>query len=237
MNQAKRFTALALLMCSAQMIFARFDRTEKTKWTDSFLEDKADLVNRGKNPFFVLEPGYYLVLEGAEDGKKTELRITVLGEVKKIDGVETRIVEERETQDGLVIEISRNFFAISKRTNSVYYFGEDSKEYKDGRAVNQKGSWEAGVNGARFGLIMPGTVLLGARYHQEIAPQVAMDRAENVSTSEVVQVPAGTFQGCLKMEETTPLETRSKEYKYYTPGIGLVRDGELRLTRYGYLRD
>jgi hypothetical protein len=227
---------VVISICLVQIVFARSTEKETKKWTDSFTEDKSDLVATGKNPYVVLEPGYFLTFEGSEDRKKVELRITVLDETKKIDGVETRIVEERETSDGKVIEISRNYFAISKRTNSVYYFGEDSRTYKNGQVVSREGSWEAGANGARFGLMMPGTVLLGSRYYQEVAPQVAMDRAENVGASEMLEVPAGKYQNCLKTEETTPLEPKSKEYKYYAPGIGLIRDGDLQLTQYGYLK-
>lgn len=234
MSKLALMIVAAISIWAAQTVSAPAFGKETATWTDSFHEDKSDLVATGKNPLFILVPGYYLIFEGTEDGQKTELRITVLDETKKIDGGETRIIEERETVDGKVVEISRNFFAISKRTNSVYYFGEDSKEYKDGRAVSQKGSWEAGVNGARLGLMMPGTVLLAARYYQEIAPQVAMDRAETLSISETVQVPAGNYLACIKMEETTPLEPKNKEYKFYAPGIGLIRDGDLQLTQYGY---
>src|SRR4030095_10182284 len=146
------------------------------KFTDTFLVDEKDLAPNGKNPYFILEPGYYLVLEGP--GKK-QLTVTVLDETKKVGGVETRVVEERETEDGKVVEVSRNYFAICKRTNSVYYFGEDAG-----------GAWLAGEKGARYGLMMPGTVLLGARHYQEIAPGVAMDRAEGVSLTEPMETTA-----------------------------------------------
>jgi len=74
-------------------------------------------------------------------------------------------------------------------------------------------------------------VLLGARYFQEIAPEVAMDRAEITSLTEVVETPAGTFKKCLKTRETTPLEPDAEEFKWYAPGIGLIQDGVLKLKR------
>jgi hypothetical protein len=147
--------------------------------------------------------------------------------------VETRVVEERETKDGKLVEVSRNFFAISRRTNSVFYFGEEVDIFKDGKVVGREGEWLAGQKGARFGLMMPGQVLLKARHYQEIAPKVAMDRAEIVGMSATVNTPAGEFKNCLKVEETTPLEPGTKEYKYYAPGIGLLQDGSLKLVRYG----
>ena len=152
---------------------------------------------------------------------------------RTIDGVETRIVEERETKGGKLVEISRNFYAISRRTNSVFYFGEEVDIYKDGRITAHEGAWESGKAGARFGLMMPGQVLLKARYYQEIAPGVAMDRAEIVSLDEPLKTPAGAFTDCLKIAETNPVEGGGREYKLYAPGIGLVRDGALLLVEHG----
>ena len=83
---------------------------------------------------------------------------------------------------------------------------------------------------------MPGLVLLGARYYQEIAPKTAMDRAEIISLTETKQTPAGTFTNCLKTEETTPLEPKDNEYKLYAPGIGLIQDEDLLLTKYGFVK-
>jgi hypothetical protein len=82
-------------------------------------------------------------------------------------------------------------------------------------------------------MIMPGSPAVGSGYYQEFAPEIAMDRARILSLDEVVLTPAGTFENCLKTEETSPLEPDAKEYKYYAPGIGLVRDGPFRLVRYG----
>jgi hypothetical protein len=198
-------------------------------WTTQFFVQKRELSSTGRNPYFVLEPGYQLVFEGGDE----RLAITVLDQTKTVAGVETRVVEERETKEGKLVEVSRNYFAISRRTNSVFYFGEDVEIYKDGKLVGQEGAWLAGEKDARFGLIMPGQVLLGGRHYQEIAPGVAMDRAEIVSMSETVKTPAGEFKKCLKVQETTPLEPGEKEYKYYARGIGLVQDGSLKLVRYG----
>jgi hypothetical protein len=172
------------------------------------------------------------VLEGGDE----RLVITVLDVTKVVDGVETRVVEERETKGGALVEVSRNYFAISKRTNSVFYFGEEVDIYRSGQIVNHEGAWLSGVKGARFGLIMPGQILLRARYYQEIAPDVAMDRAEIVSMSETLTTKAGAFQDCLKTEETTPLEPGEKEYKLYAVGVGLLQDGRVKLVKYGQVK-
>lgn len=204
------------------------------KFTDSFDCDKNDLSSTGRNRYFVLEPGFQSVLEGREGGKPLVLTITVLDKTRQVDGVETRVVEEREAVAGQLVEISRNYFAISRTTSDVFYFGEEVDLYKDGRVVAHEGAWLSGKDGARFGLMIPGTPLLGARYHQEVAPKVAMDRAEVVSLTETLHTPAGTFSQCLKTEETSPLE-RGKACKLYAPAVGLVQDGDLKLTRYGRL--
>ncbi len=201
-------------------------------FTDTFAVDAEDWSSTGVNPWFNLTPGYVLVLEGEDEGETVRLTITVLDETKEVDGVETRVVEEREQIGDEIQEISLNYFAISRKTNCVYYFGEDSADYEDGEVKDHHGSWLAGVDGARFGLLIPGTPLLGARYYQEIAPGVAMDRAEVVSLDGKMETPAGTFENVLKTEETTPLE-KGREYKYYAAGVGLLKDGNLKLIRYG----
>ena len=146
--------------------------------------------------------------------------------------MEMRVVEERETKGGKLVEVARNYCAISRRTNDVSYFGEDVDVYKDGKVVNHDGSWLSGVDGGKFGLMVPGRPLLHARYYQEVVPRVAMDRATIVSVSESVKTPAGEFANCLKMEETTPL-ARLTEYKYYAHGVGMVSDGTLKLVKVG----
>ncbi len=210
---------------------------DRREWSTTFVVEKADLVPTGRNPFFSLEPGDRLEFEGREGGQPVTLTITVLDETKEVDGVTTRVVEERETKSGQVIEVSRNFFAISKRTNDVFYFGEEVDIYKNGQVIGHEGAWISGEDGARFGLAMPGSPLIGARYFQEIAPEKAMDRAEVVSLGESIDTPAGKFDHVLKTEETTPLEPGEREAKYYAPGVGLLKDGPMRLVRHGRSKD
>ena len=224
-----RLALVVLLSLSAIPVDSgqRSRANNQDAWTNVFAVEPGELTATGRNPYFVLEPGYQLVLEGGT----VRLTITVLDAIRTVAGVETRVVEERETDKGTVVEVSRNYFAISKRTNSVFYFGEDVDIYKNGAIANHEGAWLAGANGAQFGLMMPGDALLKARFYQEIAPKVAMDRAEIVSLTANVVTPAGAFSNCLETEETTPLEPRAKETKYYARGIGLVQDGALKLVR------
>jgi hypothetical protein len=203
--------------------------TQGQTWTEQFGVDPGELMSSGRNPYFILEPGYRLTLEHDDE----RLIITVLAETRVVNGVETRVVEERESKKDALVEVSRNYYAISKRTNSVYYFGEDTDIYKNGKVVKHEGSWLAGVNGARFGLMMPGTPLVGGRYYEEIAPGVAMDRGEIVSVNGTLKVPAGNFTNVLRVQETTPLERGEREYKLYAPGVGLLQDEDLQLVSHG----
>lgn len=203
--------------------------SERDGWTATFAVEPGELAAEGRNPYLILEPGYQLVLEGGA----VRLAVTVLNDTTTVDGVETRVVEERETNKDQLVEVSRNFFAISRRTNGIFYFGEEVDMYKNGVVASHEGAWRSGKDGARFGLLMPGEALLRARFYQEIAPRVAIDRAEIVSLEAAVQTPAGAFRNCLKVEETTPLEPGVREAKYYARGIGLVQDGNLKLVRHG----
>jgi hypothetical protein len=200
------------------------------EWMTSFNFENCDFTSTGKNSYFILEPGYQVILEGEEDGEKLQLIMTVLNETKMVDGIETRVVEERETEGG--IEVSRNYFAICRPTNNAIYFGEDVDMYEDGKIVSHEGAWLAGQNGAKAGMIMPGMVEVGLKYYQEIAPGVAEDRAEIVSVNDTLATPARTFSNVLKTEETNPLEPGEKEFKFYAPGIGLIQDEALKLVKH-----
>jgi len=217
----------------AKKAAAKGEAAATKAFTDSFPVESGDWASTGRNTYFILEPGYFLILEGKEDGKDVRITITVLEETKKIDGVETRVVEDKVVENGQIVEVARDYFAFSRKTSDVYYFGEDVDNYKDGKVANHNGSWLSGVNGAKYGLQMPGTPLLGARFQQEIAPAAAMDRIEILSLSESAETPAGKFERCLKTEETSPLEPGVRENKLYAPGVGLSQEGEVKLVKYG----
>lgn len=216
-------------------------KDKEKKFTETLMQDSCNFSVTGRNMYFILEPGYQLILEGLEDKNRVRLVITVLNETRKIGNVETRVVEENESVNGKTIEISRNYFAFCEQTGSVYYFGEEVDMYRNGKIVSHEGAWIAearlpdGQGKNKAGVMMPGLILLGARYYQEIAPGVAMDRAEIISMNEQMKTTAGTYMNCLKVEETTPLEPKNKEYKFYAPGIGLIRDGDLLLVKYGFI--
>ncbi len=207
------------------------------EFTAEFSLDDCMLSDSGRNAYFSLTPGDQLVLEGEEGGETTVVQITVLRDRKMIrfrtaEGelltVRTRVVEEREWKDDVLVEVSRNFFARCVQTNDVYYFGEDVNIYEDGE-ISHEGSWRAGVDGALPGLIMPGTFLLGSRYFQESAPGVALDRAEHLRMGFEMETPAGAFDDCVEVVETSELDAAAESSKIYCEDIGLVEDSGLQL--------
>jgi hypothetical protein len=213
-----------------------FGCTDDFDFTMDFRLEDCKFMDKGINPFFILKPGYQLVLE-SEDEKCVE---TVLCDTKwiNLDGrrIKTRVVEERAYEDDKLIEISRNYFAICKKTNAVYYFGEASRDCDpesggfnpndeslcaNGDEPDPAGSWEAGKQPmndpddviAKPGLIMPGTPLQGARYFQEKAPPAAVDRGEIAASGlswppeeDLDEGEEPDFTGCINIIDTNPAE-------------------------------
>jgi hypothetical protein len=205
---------------------------QTTEFQDTFNLGDCNFDSRGSNTYFILEPGHQSVLEAQEDDEMVELIITVLNETKVVNGTETRVVEERESEDGELVEISRNYFAVCKPTNDVFYFGEDVDIYENGEIVSHEGAWLAGENDARAGLFIPGNVQVGMKYYQEFAPGIAEDRAEIISVNDTLAVPAGNFTEVLKVEETNPLEPDEREDNFYAPRIGVIQDETEKLVKY-----
>ena len=130
-----------------------------SEWQEDFGIAKRRLVATGRNPYFILEPGFQLVY-ASEDEK---LIITVLNDTMDIAGVTTRVVEEREWKHGKLIEVSRNFLAMCKDTKDVFYFGEDVDMYDGQKITSHDGAWRAGVSNAKPGLLMPGSPRVGMK--------------------------------------------------------------------------
>jgi hypothetical protein len=197
------------------------------EWKSSFSVDRKNLGPTGTNPYFILEPGFKLYYQHGKD----TLTTTVLAQTKMIDGVETRVVQDREMKNGQLAELTLDYYAIDRSTGDVYYFGEDVDTYKNGKVVDHKGAWLSGVKGAKFGLMMPGQIKVGLKFYQEQAPGVGMDRAELVAVGEKVVTPAGTFENCIHFKETSALEKGMADHKWYAPGVGMVKEAEFVLVK------
>ncbi len=204
-----------------------------SEWQQDFNISKRTLISTGRNPYFILEPGFELVFESNNE----KLVITVLDDTLDVGGIITRIVEEREWKNGQLIEVSRNFFAICKETKDVFYFGEEVDDFKNGKVIGHSGEWRADTPSTKPGLFMSGAPKVGMKYYQEIAPGIAMDRAEVISLNEKLKTPAGTFDKCLKTQEGSALKLWEKEFKIYSEGIGLLQDEKMLLVKYGFIKN
>lgn len=211
-------------------------------FTNEFPIAACDFESTGGNAFLRLQVNRQLYLSNKmckecvqEDGL-VELWITILPKTHvisfpyagKVRTVRARVMEEYETEDGELEEVSNNFVADCNPMHDVYYFGET---VFDGDGNPLPDAWLAGKDGATPGILLPDRAyLLGSRYFQEFAPN-AKDRVEHTSLGFEVEVPAGTFQNCVEMTETSPLEPGHESIKVYCPNVGMVRDDDLELIR------
>jgi hypothetical protein len=175
----------------------------------------ADFTTTIDNKYFPLKPGTTFVYEGgAQHGE-----MTVTSDTKKVMRVQCVVVEDKEWEGGKLIERTYDWFAQDKK-GTVWYFGENTKEYKNGKVVSTKGSWEAGVDGAKPGIIMQADPKVEKSYRQEYYPGEAMDMARVLSLNASVTVPYGSFDHALETKEWTPLQPGFSEKKYYVRGVG-----------------
>lgn len=184
--------------------------------------DPDNFVSQVDNKFFPLNPGTAFFYEGTTDGVPTSNETYVTHETKAILGVTTTVVHDLAFEDGVLVEETFDWYAQDVEGN-VWYLGEDSKELDpDGNVISTAGSWEAGVNGARPGIIMEAEPRVGDRYNQEIAPGVAEDKAQVLSLNRSACVPYGCFDHLLLTKEWTPLEPGVVDRKYYAEGVGFI---------------
>jgi len=180
-----------------------------------------DFVAVVDNQYFPLPAGRTLFYRGQGKDGVTTLEIEITGNIKNVMGVNTTVVIEREKLNGQVVEISENWFAQDNQGN-VWYFGEATQKYENGAPGSTEGSWEAGVAGAKPGIIMKADPQTGDSYFQEFAAGVAQDMAQVMSGSKSVAVQAGTYSNVLQTKEWSPIESGGSEFKSYAQGIGLI---------------
>jgi hypothetical protein len=185
--------------------------------------DPADFTTRITNPWFPMRPGSrWVYRETDAEGGRQRVVVTVTRRTKLIaNGVTARVVTDVVSEDGEPVEVTEDWYAQDRKGN-VWYLGEDTAEYENGKVVSREGSFEAGVDGAEAGVIMPARPRRGMRYRQEHYEGHAEDRARVVSRREQAGVPYGHFRNVLMTREDNPLEPRVLEFKFYARGIGPV---------------
>ncbi|MFN8487480.1 MAG: hypothetical protein U0350_07805 [Caldilineaceae bacterium] len=182
--------------------------------------DPQDFVSAVTNPYFTLTPGAVWTYEGVNsEGAPAKDVVEVTQDTKTILGVTTIVVRDRAWEDGALVEDTLDWYAQDNKGN-VWYFGEQTDNYENGKIVNHEGSWEAGVDGAKPGIIMEANPRVGDKYRQEYLKGQAEDQAKVLSTTASVKTKFGNFTNCVETRDWTRLEPGIVEHKYYCKEVG-----------------
>ncbi|HYZ92274.1 MAG TPA: hypothetical protein VFA34_07760 [Actinomycetota bacterium] len=202
----------------------------------------SDFTTNIDNPYWPMAVGSkWVYRETDAEGSEQRVEVTVTGKTKMIaNGVEARVVHDVVTQDAVPVEVTDDWYAQDSEGN-IWYLGEATTSYENGKPTSTEGSFEAGKDGAHAGIVMPADPEPGMKYRQEYYKGHAEDRAEIVGLDETIEVPFGRFGNVLKTKDTNPLEPDLLEYKYYAKGIGpvlaeTVRGGSDREELIGYTK-
>lgn len=184
--------------------------------------DPARFTDRVTNRYFPLTPGTTFVYDGLEGGAPRHEEVTVTGESATLLGVRCVVVHDTvTTNNGQPLEATTDYYAQDTDGN-VWYFGEDTAEFRNGQVASTGGSWRAGVGGALPGILMKGTPVVGDSYRQEYLAGQAEDMGKILRVDPSARVPAGEYRDVLVTEDTSRLEPLTAEHKSYAPGIGLI---------------
>lgn len=193
--------------------------------------DPSNFVDKIANRYMKFTPGTTFVYEGKTADGPERVETYVSHKTREVLGVKCTVVRDKAFLNGKLSEDTFDWYAQDSEGN-VWYFGEDTKEYENGKVVSTKGSWEAGVDGAKPGIVMEANPRVGDSYRQEYYEGEAEDMAEVLSLdasglNDAVSVPYGSFGDVLMTKEWNPLEPGVLEYKYYAPGTGLIGEEQI----------
>lgn len=187
--------------------------------------DPADFSTKIDNPYWPMRPGNrWVYSETDATGKKEKVVVEVTDKTKTIaNGVKARVIRDSASEKGVPTEVTEDWYA-QDRAGNIWYLGEDTTEYENGKPKSTKGSFEAGVHGAQAGVAVPARPRPGMAYRQEYLKGVAEDRGAVITVGqERVQVPSGFYgKGVLMTRDLVPLEPKVQELKFYAPGVGPV---------------
>jgi hypothetical protein len=190
---------------------------------EHFELDPADFTTDIDHPYWPMTVGSRWVYRETDSGGADQrVEVTVTDKTKKVaNGVVARVVRDEVTEDGVPVELTDDWYAQDSDGN-VWYLGEETTDYEDGKPVSTEGSFEAGKDGAEAGIILPAKPKTGMKYRQEYYEGDAEDNGEIVGTNEQAEVPFGHFRNVLMTKDTNPLEPKVLEFKFYARGVGPV---------------
>ncbi len=185
--------------------------------------DPAEFTTEIDNPYWPMAVGSkWVYSETDSEGAQQKVVVTVTDKTKQIaNGVEARVVHDVVTEDGVPTEVTDDWYAQDAAGN-IWYLGEDTTEYENGKPSSKSGSFEAGVDGAQPGIILPADPQPGITYRQEYYKGEAEDLGAIVALDEQAEVPAGHYKDVVMTKDTNPLEPKVLEFKFYAPGVGPV---------------
>jgi hypothetical protein len=184
--------------------------------------DPARFTTKIDNPYWPMTPGSRWVYRETDGQASTQrVEVTVTNQTKTIIGIQARVVHDVVTEEGQLVEDTYDWYAQDDKGN-IWYLGEDTKEYENGKVSSTEGSWEAGVDGAQPGILLPADPKRAMEYRQEYYEGEAEDAAQVLSLEMRAKVPAGFFDQVLVTKDYTPLEPNLLEHKFYAPGVGPV---------------
>ncbi len=218
--------ALALGACGSDGDHAPRGSQTLPKGKEPVKLDPADFSARIDNPYWPMAPGTRWTYREREEGTQRRVVVTVTDKTKNIEGITARVVHDVVTEGGELKEVTDDWYAQDSAGN-VWYLGEGTKEYEDGKVSTTAGSWQHGVDGALAGVLMPARPKVGLSYRQEYYAGKAEDAARVVTLDGKAQVPVGRFDHTLKTEDFTPLEP-VVEQKYFARGVGPVLEVGVR---------
>src|SRR5437588_3650504 len=185
--------------------------------------DPSNFVRHVTNPYYPLKPGTLLVYKGVRDGQTQKDRVAVTYRTRVIEGVRTTVERDVATHHARLLERTTDYYAQDKQGN-VWYFGEATKAFEPNGRVSTEGSWLAGRNGARPGIIMEAHPHVADGYRQEYYKGHAEDQAWILARGLSLRVPYGHLHRVLLTMEWTPLEPKVIDKKWYGRGIGIVKE-------------
>jgi hypothetical protein len=202
--------------------------SQPTASEESFDPQNFPEPTRITNQYYPLSPGAKFVLEGNRKNIPLRVEVMVTRDTKVINSIKTVAVNEKIFEARQLIEDTIDWFAQDKSGN-VWYLGQYATDYERGQQKGHEGSWEAGVNGAKPGVVMYASPQIGRAYRQEFAPKIAEDMAKVVKLNDSLCVPLKCFQGnVLVTEEWTSLDKTEVVRKHYAPGVGLIRSQTIK---------
>ena len=181
----------------------------------------SDFTHVITNKYYTLKPGTKATYEKKTSKGITRVEIEATGETRKVMGVTSLVVRDREWLNDQLAEDTRDWVAQDKDGN-VWYFGEAVDNYEDGKLVDHDGSWEAGVDGAQPGIVMLGSPKVGDSYRQEYYPGKAEDMGTVVAVGKKVTVRQGAFEDCVQIRDWSRIKEGEVEHKYFCAGPGLL---------------